>query len=236
MSLAGPGFEPRDTVAYTGPVAVDLPLFPLGTVLFPHMPLGVHVFEPRYRQMLADCAEAQTGFGIVAIAAGAEVGGPARPHPVGTLAQVVSDDRLDDGRHDLLVRGTTRFAIQALRLDRPYLVAEVRWLTEEPGADADRLSALAGQVTTAFIRYVNGLRSLAGSDEDQIEVPDDPEKLAYLVSATLQIDTAHRQALLQVETTAERLRECLRLLRREVVFLDQMLTRRHPGLGLVSPN
>ena len=79
-------------------MAVEIPLFPLGVVLFPHMPLPLHIFEERYRQMMRDCEEQGTGFGIVAIREGVEVQGPATPHPVGTLAQMRKVERLDDGR------------------------------------------------------------------------------------------------------------------------------------------
>lgn len=222
--------------ATLAPVAVELPLFALNTVLFPHMPLALHVFEPRYRQMLADCAEAGTSFGVVAIAEGIEVGGPAVPHAVGTLAQVISDEELDDGRHDLMVRGASRFEIEDLVSGHPYLAGNVTWLAEEPGADADSLQALAARTADTFLQYANGLRTLAGAETEPIEMPDDAEKLAYLVSSTLQVESAQKQQLLEAPTTAARLRACLRLLRREVVFVDQMLARRDTRLGTISPN
>jgi len=217
-------------------VPVELPLFALNGVLFPHMPLALHVFEPRYQQMLIDCRQHGTTFGVIAIATGLEVAGPALPHSVGTLAQIVSDDTLDDGRHDLLVRGATRFEIQSISLERPYLVAEVRWLEESSGAAADDLVSLIDRASQAFLQYANGLRTLAGNDADEIALPADPEKLAYLICATLQIDTSNKQDLLELPTTAAQLRGCLRLLRREVLFLDQMLARRNTRIGIISPN
>ena len=217
-------------------MALELPLFALNTVLFPHMPLALHVFEARYRQMLEDCAARGTSFGVVAIAEGVEVGGSAQPHAVGTLASVLTDDELEDGRHDLMVRGATRFRIETLRTDRPYLCAGVTWLADEPGAAAERLEALAARTGEAFVRYANGLRTLAGAEHDEIDLPEDAEQLAYLVCATMQVDTAQKQELLEETSTASRLRSCLRLLRREVVFLDQMLARRNTRLGMISPN
>ncbi|HXL19893.1 MAG TPA: LON peptidase substrate-binding domain-containing protein, partial [Streptosporangiaceae bacterium] len=74
-----------------------LPLFPLNVVLFPHMALPLHVFEPRYRKMIGDCLEEGHSFGVVAIREGRETG-PATPYGVGTLAKIVRIDRLDDGR------------------------------------------------------------------------------------------------------------------------------------------
>ncbi|MGI8847631.1 MAG: LON peptidase substrate-binding domain-containing protein [Candidatus Dormibacteria bacterium] len=217
-------------------MTVELPLFALNTVLFPHMPLALHVFEPRYRQMLADCSAQGTSFGVIAIAGGHEVAGPALPNMVGTLAQIVSNDALDDGRHDLLVRGATRFQVESVSLEHAYLVAEVRWLEESPGATPDQLVTLVERASQAFLQYANGLRALAASDSDEIDLPADPEKLAYLMSATLQVDTCQKQNLLELTSTADQLRACLKVLRREVLFVDQMLTRRNMRVGLISPN
>lgn len=217
-------------------MTVELPLFALNTVLFPHMPLALHVFEPRYRQMLADCSAQGTSFGVIAIAEGHEVAGPALPNMVGTLAQIVSNDALDDGRHDLLVRGATRFQVESVSLEHAYLVAKVRWLEESPGAGPDELVTLVERASQAFLQYANGLRALAASDSDEIDLPADPEKLAYLMSATLQVDTGQKQNLLELTSTADQLRACLKVLRREVLFVDQMLTRRNMRVGLISPN
>src|SRR5438445_8416131 len=97
-----------------------LPLFPLNVVLFPHMPLPLHVFEPRYRKMIGDCLEEGHSFGVVAIREGSETG-PATPYDVGTLAKIVRIDRLEDGRMNLLVMGASRFEIVKTADDRPYL-------------------------------------------------------------------------------------------------------------------
>jgi uncharacterized protein len=96
-----------------------LPLFSLNVVLFPHMPLPLHIFEPRYRQMLADCLEEGHSFGVVAIREGSETGA-STPYDVGTLAKIVRIDRLDDGRMNLLVMGASRFEIMRTSEDRPY--------------------------------------------------------------------------------------------------------------------
>ncbi|HEV1997046.1 MAG TPA: LON peptidase substrate-binding domain-containing protein, partial [Candidatus Dormibacteraeota bacterium] len=75
-------------------MAGPLPLFLLRTVLFPHMPLSLHVFEERYKQMLEDCLQSGKTFGVVAIKQGEEVGGEATPCQVGTLARIVSVEKL----------------------------------------------------------------------------------------------------------------------------------------------
>src|SRR5258708_18104478 len=108
-------------------MAVAIPLFPLGVVLFPHMPLRLHIFEERYRQMMRDCEERGTGFGVVAIRAGTEVGPVAQPHDVGTLAQLRHVEQLADGRYNLLVVGASRYRIGRISTARPYLVGEVEY-------------------------------------------------------------------------------------------------------------
>src|SRR5258708_36507084 len=92
-------------------MASPLPLFLLRTVLFPHMPLSLHVFERRYREMIADCLEAGQTFGVVAIREGREAGGEAGPRGVGTLARIGHGGRLPDGRLNLLVTGASRFRL-----------------------------------------------------------------------------------------------------------------------------
>src|SRR5205809_7823326 len=102
-----------------------LPLFPLNVVLFPHMPLPLHIFEPRYRQMIADCLEEGHSFDVVAIQAGSETG-PATPHELGTVGQIIRIDRFDDCRMNLLAMGVSRFEIVGTADDRRYLRRQVR--------------------------------------------------------------------------------------------------------------
>jgi Lon protease-like protein len=199
------------------------------------MPLPLHIFEERYRQMMRDCEDEGTSFGVVAIREGVEAMGPATPHPVGTLAQLRKVEKLDDGRYNLLVVGASRFRIVGLSTRKPYLVGEIEYLQDgdagEPGS-AD----LARQVGAAFRGYADTLRQLAGQDPTSIELPDDDELLSYLVSATLQVELARKQELLEMDAAGARLRGCLALLRREAVLLDQMLARRDAPTGAFSPN
>jgi Lon protease-like protein len=217
-------------------MGIEIPLFPLGVVLFPHMPLPLHIFEDRYRRMMRDCEEQGTSFGVVAIREGVEaMGPPATPHPVGTLAQLRKVEKLEDGRYNLLVVGASRFRIVGLSTRLPYLVGEVEYLQDADGGGG-AVPELARQVASAFRAYADTLRQLAGQDPASIELPDDPELLSYLVAATLQVEVARKQELLELDGAGERLRGCLALLRREAVLLDQMLARRDAPTGAFSPN
>src|SRR4029450_7854046 len=97
-------------------------LFPLNTVLFPGMPLPLHVFEERYKLMVGRCLEEERPFGVVLIRTGQEGGGPAVPHRVGTTAEIATAKHLDDGRMNLLVVGQERVRIRELVRQEPYLV------------------------------------------------------------------------------------------------------------------
>src|SRR5579859_6841485 len=107
----------------TGP----LPLFMLRTVLFPHMPMSLHVFEERYQEMMRDSLDAGTSFGVIAIRDGKEVGGEAVPRGVGTLALIVHVERLSDGRINLLITGASRFRVVRHVDGKAYAQAEVEY-------------------------------------------------------------------------------------------------------------
>ena len=198
-----------------------LPLFALNVVLFPHMPLPLHVFEPRYRQMIADCLEEGHSFGVVAIREGGETG-PATPYDVGTLAKIISIDRLDDGRLNLLVMGASRFEIQKTASDRSYLRAQIRILPEA-GDDLDDTGRITETTAMAFRMYSNLLRELVGQKPDEAGPPMEPELLSYLIAAALNLQLPEKQALLAEARTDARLVRELRILRKENLLLQQMV-------------
>jgi Lon protease-like protein len=198
-----------------------LPLFPLNVVLFPHMPLPLHLFEPRYRQMLADCLEEGHSFGVVAIREGSETG-PALPFEVGTLAKIVRIDRLEDGRLNLLVMGASRFEILETSSDRPYLRGRIRIIPEQ-GDDPDDTAGLTEKAATTFREYSNLLRELVGQRADEAEPPMEPELLSYLIAAALNLHLPEKQTLLAARRTDVRLKLELQVLRKEIVLLKQMV-------------
>jgi len=198
-----------------------LPLFPLNVVLFPHMPLPLHIFEPRYRQMIAECLEEGHSFGVVAIREGTETG-PVTPYDVGTLAKIVRIDRLEDGRMNLLVMGASRFAIVRTAKDRPYLRGEIR-IIPETGDDLDATARLTEVTAVTFRQYSNLLRELVGRQPDEAEPPMEPELLSYLIAAALNLQVPEKQTLLAEARTDSRLLLELRLLRKEIALLKQMV-------------
>jgi len=214
---------------------VRIPLFPLQVILFPHMPLGLHIFEPRYKAMLRDCRESGTSFGVVAIRSGCEVGAAADPHGVGTLASIERVERLEDGGYQLLVVGTSRFRIRHTHTHRPYLMGEIEYLAEAPAGDP-ALDRLCADVAGSFRRYTRALRGLVERPEPALDLPRDPEVLSYLVAATLAVDLGRKQELLETEAVSDRLRRELQLMRREQSFLDQQLAHRTARVAVQSLN
>ena len=150
---------------------MDLPLFPLNTVLCPGIALPLHVFEDRYRALVRHCLETTSPFGIVLIREGREVGSGAISFSgVGTIAEIRDAGRRDDGRFDLLVVGTRRFGIQRVLDGRgPYLVADVAIL-DETVADAAIAQQLAMTATRRFVTYLELLQPRSGETSEDIDV------------------------------------------------------------------
>jgi len=205
-----------------------LPLFPLGTVLFPGLVIPLHVFEQRYQALVRDLDNLPDGvareFGVVAIRAGLEVRAGDAPdeiilHEVGCTAEVRQLTERSDGRFDLVAVGHRRFRIVTVDRSAPYLRAEIEWLPEASGPD-EAADQLAPRVLARFRRYLSLLSP--GPDELAEQLPDDPSVLSHLVAATMALTLADRQSLLAAPDAATRLRHELRLLSREAALLRQV--------------
>jgi Lon protease-like protein len=152
---------------------MEIPLFPLHTVLCPGIVLPLHIFEDRYRALTRHCLDTGEPFGVVLIREGAEVGAPRRPLAlagVGALVEIREAGRYPDGRYDLLAAATGRFAIQTVDPGRePYLVADVTPLEDEVGdeARAERLSAAA---IRRFVRYLELMRARDGETSEVLDI------------------------------------------------------------------
>ena len=150
---------------------MELPLFPLNTVLCPGIALPLHVFEDRYRAMIRHCLETTSPFGVVLIRQGRESGtGTISFTGIGTIAEIRDAASYDDGRYDLLVVGTKRFEIRKVLSGKgPYLVAEVDLLDEDVG-DATVAHGLAMKATRRFVTYLELLQPRSGETADEIDV------------------------------------------------------------------
>jgi Lon protease-like protein len=211
---------------------MEIPLFPLNTVLLPGAALPLRVFEPRYRTMMSDLlgdvipgspggTPTRTGndaasFGVARIREGFEVGGRAETHDVGVIAAVEWVRMHADGTLELLARGTRRFRIEQRQADDPYPRAVVTLLDEAPGISPDEALRFA---RSAMTRYVRAVAQLLRSEPEDATLPDDPIAASYVLAATLSIEPNIVQALLEAPTATERLVRAAAIARAEANLL-----------------
>lgn len=185
---------------------MPLPMFPLGTVLVPHMVLPLHIFEERYRALIRDVLDGDGQFGVVLIERGHEVGGGDVRTDLGTVARVLKAEELDDGRWVAVAVGTQRLKVERWLADEPYPRAEVRLLDDPPaGAEA------AGRCATVQARLRRVLGLLAELDDPApataaIELDPDPLVASYQAVALAPLGPLDAQRLLAAPTADERLR------------------------------
>ncbi len=180
------------------------PLFPLDMVLFPAEAQPLHIFEPRYRQMLADCLEGDEGFGITSDV-------PPRPGSIGTIARVRAAQALPDGRSNIVVMGERRFTVRTLLPEgRPYLVGAIQEFDDETGTAPLAAERLA--LRELGEGYRSALMALSDVPESPSEWADDPEQFSFEIAALAEVDVATRGRLLTLRSTRERTRALLEAL------------------------
>jgi uncharacterized protein len=198
----------------------ELPMFPLGTVLFPHMVLPLHVFEPRYRVLMHDILAGQGEFGVALIERGHEVGGGDARSNVGTVAKLVQSEELDDGRWLAIAVGTRRFVVDAWLDDDPYPRATVTMLEDEHVA-----GDLGGWLDRVVprIRRVLALQSELGDPgmESTFDLADDPEVACWQCAVLAPLNPFDAQQVLatnRCDTRMEQLEQLLIGLEEAMVF------------------
>jgi Lon protease-like protein len=192
---------------------LEVPLFPLGVVLFPGTPQLLHIFEPRYRQMLADCLEGDRRFGLSF--AKAEAGNDPEPQPgdVGCIASVRESRLLADGRSNILAVGEERYVLREYRRSEvPYRIAVVETFDDDDLA-APQIEELAAQARAQFTKFVSGMRTLSDGPAQALQLDGTPQATSFLIAATLELEVDVKQELLVLRSTHERLQRLLRLLR-----------------------
>ena len=171
-----------------------LPLFPLELVLLPGVPLPLHIFEPRYKEMIAECLEQKKPFGIVR----ASEEGVA---DIGCTAEILSvTKKYDDGRMDILARGVQRFEVLQVNEERSFLQAEISQLhdkdEDEPGKPASQLVEQAVRLHAEIVKLAGA--ELSGADEKA-------SNLSFLLAGSLPLDLDFKQNLLSTLSETKRL-------------------------------
>lgn len=207
----------------------QLPLFPLGTLLYPGSTMNLHIFEDRYKLMIGRCLDHGTPFGVVLIREGDEVAEgrvgarPAEPYSVGTVAQISANVKLEDGRYLLTAVGQSRFRTQYIVQHSPYLIASVVELADEVDAGAARA---ADSLRVVYERYWQAVAVATGVPAQAEDLPADPTELSYQLADRIQVPYARKQHWLEADLST-RLREIAGDLRAELSLLPT--GRRKPG-------
>lgn len=211
---------------------VQIPLFPLRTVLFPGMLMPLQIFEPRYVQMMHDHGGDPFPFGVSLVHGARAPQSDFPSHDVGTAAVLSASQQADDGRWYVIAEGERRFRILAIDERRPYTMATVEWLEELLG-DPTEADTLLRIVSAQFHRYAGGVTRITGRAFDGMMIPEDPIRASYDLTTRLPLHTWERQRLLQAKTAVERLSELSYLVERELALLLRAgaagLALNHPG-------
>ncbi|MDH3302976.1 MAG: LON peptidase substrate-binding domain-containing protein [Acidimicrobiia bacterium] len=173
--------------------------FPLQSVLLPGMPLGLHVFEPRYLQLMEDIAAGDGRFGVVMITRGSAVGGADQRADVGTVAELVASAPTADGRLMVEAVGTERFRVTRWLDDDPYPRADVEPWTQLMGGAADDRVGLARERFDTFLSLVSEL----GADVGAVEVPDSGLDALYGMAVVAPVSTHDRYRILAAADGAD---------------------------------
>ncbi|MDZ7736823.1 MAG: LON peptidase substrate-binding domain-containing protein [Gammaproteobacteria bacterium] len=177
----------------------ELPLFPLGAVLFPEGRLGLRVFEPRYLDMVSDCLREDGSFGICLIRDGREVGSAAQPYEIGTEARIIDWDRNDDGLLGLTVHGGRRFRAETTQVQPDnLLLAEVSWL-------ADDIVPLPAEYTPLAELLWQLLQQVEPERASEGERFSDAAWVGYRLAECLPLQAEQSQALLAQDDPVVRL-------------------------------
>jgi Lon protease-like protein len=198
-SASKPSYAARIELA-GAPVSL-LSLFPLDLVLLPGVPLPLHIFEPRYKEMIAECLEQKKPFGIVRSSDEGVAG-------MGCTAEIVAvTKKYNDGRMDILTRGVQRFEVIEVHQERAFLQAEISVVDDEPGRAAFELIEQA-------MRLHKEIAQLAGAEPSEAEVGRDAaENLSYRLAGSLPLDLNFKQNLLSTLSETRRLEAVIAYLR-----------------------
>ncbi len=167
-----------------------LPLFPLELVLLPGTPLPLHIFEPRYKEMIRECISAEAPFGVVR----AFEEGIAE---VGCTAEIITVTKeYPDGRLDLICEGRKRFEVIEVNRDRSFLQAEVLIVPDDPEASAQEERVKAVQLHLEILSLAGAVQDLSAADQNQ---------LSFYLAGSLPLDLDFKQKLLAMRSEAQRI-------------------------------
>ena len=193
-----------------------IPLFPLDVVLFPGTPLPLHIFEPRYKEMIAECLSEHRTFGVVRVLEQglAEVGCTAE------IITVVKE--YPDGRLDLVAEGRQRFELVRLNQERSFVQAEVLMIHDEPGTPPQADTSRVIQLHSELLAIAGAKQALSAAD---------PSQLSFYLAGSLPLDLDFKQKLLALRSEAERVSLLINYLETIIPNLRRAATAREKAGG-----
>jgi ATP-dependent Lon protease len=185
----------------------ELALFPLPVVLFPGVPMPLHIFEPRYRQLLKDVSAGSNVFGLPYFDVSETTQNAPPVGHVGCVAEIIEVQALPDGRSNILTVGLVRYQLEEyVDYGDPYLVGRIS-LVEDEEEDEVKLTRKAEEVASLFMRIAQSVSLL---NDNRVQLPDlsesSPEHLSFLVAAAMDLDVEIKQQILELRSTSQRLR------------------------------
>ncbi|MCP4417794.1 MAG: hypothetical protein GY805_14310 [Chloroflexi bacterium] len=201
---------------------MEIPLFPLNTVVFPGWPTPLHIFEPRYLEMVHNCVAEKSPFGIVMIKEGkAEEDTAVIPHDIGCTVEITQVEKLEDGRMLIMVVGQSRFRLLGLRSRQPYLVGEVESLPYLPEKSVP-LQTAVNNLHPLLLNYLTTLTNLVDNIKfDPSQIPTEPEALSHIAASLLQVPLETKQSLLEAKKVSSALNFLVTQYRQEIELLKQ---------------
>ncbi len=199
-----------------------LPLFPLPVVLFPNTPLPLHIFEPRYQQMLKDIQIINNFFGLVYWDASESEATRPAAGTLGCVAELRDVQPMPDGRSNILSIGVIRFRLEGyVESNEPYLVGEVSYFEDEE-EDEELLKPRARAVHDLFMRVARSVRELANERGELPDLPDvTPEQLSFFIAAAIDFDVKLKYEMLEMRSTSERLKRLHEILSQAVLQVEE---------------
>ncbi|HVE59316.1 MAG TPA: LON peptidase substrate-binding domain-containing protein [Pyrinomonadaceae bacterium] len=199
-----------------------LPLFPLPLVLLPNELLPLHIFEPRYRQMLKDIGLEENMFGVMYFNQEESLAEKPPVDTIGCVAEVREIQNLPDGRSNLLSIGVIRYRlIDYVDTGDPYLVGDVEFFEDNPEDEAV-LEPLSDEVFALFTRVAKAAHKLSGEHGKLPEIPQaEPQALSFLVTAAFNLDPELKYKMVETRSTIERLERLREILRQAVGKMEE---------------
>ena len=194
----------------------ELPLFPLHAVLFPYERLQLHVFEPRYCEMVKRCIEFDAPFGVVLIRHGEEIDDTPEPFLVGTACHIEQVHHYPDGRMHISVMGERRFRIRKLDETNPFMVGFTEPILETEWEDTPRRMALSSRLEETFRILITGMLSRPDFNIE-VQLPDDAMMRSFVVARFLNLENLVKQRLLESTDTEQRLAELIPLIEKQII-------------------